>query len=137
VSVSTADRAAVLFANDAFYLTFQNGDIATMESLWSERDGISCIHPGWPPLIGRETVLQSWRGILANPNQQAVMAHAAVAEVYGDSAVVVCYEAVGQFTLVATNVFVRERAGWKLVHHQSGETPPPQSRPEPGRPTVQ
>jgi ketosteroid isomerase-like protein len=135
---SSADTAAVLFANDAFYLTFQSGDLEAMEAIWSDRDGISCIHPGWPPLIGRETVMQSWRAILANPDQQTVMAHAALTELHGDSAIVICYELVGQFALVATNVFVRERDGWKLVHHQSGETPPPQTEiSDEERPTLQ
>ena len=134
---AAADTAAVLFANEGFYLTFQTGDIAAMETLWSARDGISCIHPGWPPLLGRETVLQSWRAILANPNQQAVIVHAAVTELHGDSAIVICYEVVGRFTLVATNVFVREGVVWKLVHHQSGETRPPDSQPSEDRPTLQ
>lgn len=124
---SAAETAAVLFANDAFYLTFQTGDIAAMETIWSLRDGISCVHPGWPPLLGRAPVMQSWRSILANPNQQAVQAHATSAEIYGDGAIVICYEIVGQFTLVATNVFAREDGQWKLVHHQSGETPPPEA----------
>lgn len=124
---SAAETAAVLFANDAFYLTFQTSDFAAMDAIWSSRDGISCIHPGWPPLLGRAPVMQSWRSILANPNQQAVQAHAASAEIYGDGAIVICYEVVGQFTLVATNVFAREDGQWKLVHHQSGETPPPEA----------
>lgn len=123
---TAAETAAVLFANDAFYLTFQSSDVAAMEAIWSSREAISCLHPGWPPLLGREPVLQSWRSILANPNQQAVQAHAASAELYGDCAIVICYETVGQFMLVATNVFVREDGQWKLVHHQSGETPPPE-----------
>ena len=124
---AAADTAAILFANDAFYLTFQTSDIAAMETIWSARDAISCIHPGWPPLLGRDQVMASWRSILANPNQQAVQAHAASAERHGDSAIVICYEMVGQFTLVATNVFAHEDGQWKLVHHQSGETPPPEA----------
>jgi len=123
--MSDADIAAVLFANDAFYLTFQSSDFAAMEAIWSERDAISCLHPGWPPLLGRDQVMQSWRSLLANPNQPAVQAHAASAEQYGECAVVICYEVVGQFTLVATNVFVREGGQWKLVHHQSGQSPRP------------
>jgi ketosteroid isomerase-like protein len=124
---TAAETAAVLFANDAFYLTFQTADIAAMETIWSAREGISCIHPGWPPLLGREHVMQSWRSILGNPNQPPVQAHAAAAEVHGECAIVICYEVVGQFTLVATNVFAREDGRWKLVHHQSGETPPPEA----------
>ena len=60
--------------------------------------------------------------------------HAAVVDLHGECAIVICYESVGQFTLVATNVFVRETGDWKLVHHQSGETQPPQAGlAEPGR----
>jgi ketosteroid isomerase-like protein len=121
-----ADTAAVLFANDAFYVAFQSADADAMERVWAARDGISCLHPGWPPLIGRRMVIQSWRGILSNTNQSTVTAHGAHAELHGDTAVVVCYETVGGFTLVATNVFVREDGGWRMVHHQSGETQMPQ-----------
>jgi hypothetical protein len=122
---AATDSAAVLFANDAFYLVFQTSDFDQMDKIWSARDGVSCLHPGWPPLLGRGPVMDSWRSILANPNQQAVTAHSAIAELHGESAIVICYETVGQFTLIATNVFVRERGAWKLVHHQSGETPTP------------
>jgi ketosteroid isomerase-like protein len=124
---AAADTAAILFANDAFYLTFQTSDIAAMEAIWSPREGVSCIHPGWPPLLGRDHVMQSWRSILANPDQPPVQAHAASAEVHGECAIVICYEVVGQFTLIATNVFAREDGQWKLVHHQSGQTPPPEA----------
>lgn len=123
-----ADTAAVLFANEAFYLTFQTADYDAMERIWSARDGISCVHPGWPPLVGRDAVLKSWHAILTNPAQQPVAAHAAVAELHGECAIVVCYETIGKFTLAATNVFVREGDGWKLVHHQSGETQPPETK---------
>lgn len=122
---AAADTAAVLFANDAFYLVFQTADYDQMDKIWSARDGVSCLHPGWPPLLGLRPVMESWSSILANPNQQAVTAHSAVVHLHGESAIVVCYETVGQFTLVATNVFVREDGAWKLVHHQSGETPTP------------
>ena len=131
---AASDTAAVLFANDSFYLTFETGDADAMDKIWSSGDAVSCLHPGWPPLLGRAPVMQSWRAILANPQQQPVAAHAAVVDLHGECAIVICYETVGQFTLVATNVFVRETGDWKLVHHQSGETQPPQAGlAEPGR----
>jgi hypothetical protein len=40
--------------------------------------------------------------------------------VLGESAYVVCGEAVDGAELVATNLFVREDGAWKLVHHQAG-----------------
>jgi ketosteroid isomerase-like protein len=120
-----ADTAAVLFANDAFYVAFQTADADAMERVWARRDNVSCLHPGWPPLIGRQMVIQSWRGILGNADQPPVTAHAAHAELHGEVAVVICYETVAGHTLIATNVFAREDGQWRMVHHQSGETPPP------------
>jgi hypothetical protein len=38
---------------------------------------------------------------------------------------VLCHEHVEQTALAATNVFVREGGGWKMVHHQAGPSPPP------------
>lgn len=121
-----ADAAAVLFANDAFYVAFQTADADAMARVWSEREGVSCLHPGWPPLLGRRMVIESWRRILANPNQQPVTPHGATVELLGECAIVICYETVGNFTLAATNVFMREGGTWRMVHHQSGETQPPE-----------
>ncbi len=126
-----ADTASVLFANEAFYVAFESADADAMDRVWARREGVSCLHPGWPPLIGRDAVMQSWRGILANPAQPRVRAHGAEAELHGDAAVVICFETVGGFTLVASNIFVREAGAWRLVHHQSGETQaPPDGVPE-------
>jgi hypothetical protein len=35
---------------------------------------------------------------------------------------VLCFEAVGGGFLIASNVLVRERGRWKIVHHQAGAT---------------
>ena len=134
---STADTAAVLFANDSFYVAFQMADGDAMDRVWARRDTVSCLHPGWPPLLGRAVVMDSWRGILANASQPIVTPHGAHVELHGESSIVVCYETVAGHTMVATNVFVREDGEWRLVHHQSGETQPPQGglpkEPERGR----
>ena len=42
------------FANEAFYLAFASKDMDAMTNVWSARDGIVCLHPGWPLLAGRE-----------------------------------------------------------------------------------
>ena len=120
-----SDAASVLFANEAFYLAFQSADADAMDRVWAKRANVSCLHPGWPPLIGRDAVMTSWRGILGNPSQQRVSVHGAHAELHGGAAVVICFETVGGFTLVASNIFVREDGEWRLVHHQAGETQAP------------
>ena len=115
-----SDKTAVLFANEAFYVAFLSGDYSAMESLWSRNSPVSCIHPGWHHLIGRDVVMESWQSILHNAEIPDMNYSNAVASVYGETAVVICYEIFSEALLVATNVFVREEAHWKIVHHQSG-----------------
>jgi ketosteroid isomerase-like protein len=114
------DEDAVLAANEDFYRAFNGKDLAAMDALWA-RDGlITCIHPGWNVLIGRELVMESWARILENPDQPRVFSGAAAVARFADVAIVTCREIVAGSALAATNVFVREEPSWKLVHHQSG-----------------
>ena len=133
-----SDRAAVLFANDAFYVAFLSNDFETMETLWARQAPVSCIHPGWHHLKGRDLVMESWRGILSNPEGTPFQPRNATANVHGDMAVVICYEVFQEASLVATNVFVREDGHWRVMHHQSGGSPPPPPGEEPETPeTIQ
>lgn len=117
--------AAVLFANEAFYAAFTGRDFETMDQVWSQRESVTCIHPGWTTLAGREAVMESWRAILSNPQSPQVRVSRAAATMLGDVAYVVCYEHLSGAVLAATNVFVREDDWWRLVHHQAGTAPPP------------
>lgn len=122
------DRDAVLFANEAFYQAFAERDVEAMEDLWSRAAPVSCIHPGWGVIYGREEVMRSWIAIIASEGAPPITCHGAEASLYGDTAVVVCYEMLGENVLIATNVFVRDGHIWKIVHHQAGPTsaaPPP------------
>ena len=120
-----AENEAVLFANEAFYRAFADGDPAAMDAVWASSAPVACIHPGWNVLDGREAVMASWRAILGSPNRPDISSVGGAAKVYGDTAFVTCYEAVGEGYLIATNIFVREAGAWKMVHHQAGPTPPP------------
>jgi len=118
----------VEFANEAFYLAFEGMDFDAMSHLWSEQREVICLHPGWPALVGREAVLESWRGILSNPQQGQVSFYGAQSQQIGeDTAAVVCYEQAGGNVMVATNVFVVEGDRLRLVSHQAGfcANPPP------------
>ena len=65
------EETALLAANAAYYQAFSARDIKSMAALWAP-DGVSCIHPGWPPLIGRQAVLSSYGDIFRNPRQEAI-----------------------------------------------------------------
>lgn len=122
-----SEDAAVLFANEAFYLAFDNRDVQAMGNLWAQRAPVTCIHPGWRALSGRDDVMERWEAILNSPHAPKITCHSASACVHGKVAYVICYENVDNTFLVATNVFVREDGLWKLVHHQAGASPSPPS----------
>jgi ketosteroid isomerase-like protein len=132
------DHAEILFANEAFYHAFQTKDMAAMDAVWARAAPIACTHPGWPSLSGRERVMQSWAAILGNPETRGLEVRGAKAHRLGDTAFVTCYEMIGGSLLAATNLFVREDAGWKLVHHQAGPcNVPPGELPEEAPPSLQ
>jgi ketosteroid isomerase-like protein len=114
--------AAILRANESFYRAFSAGDYAAMERVWAAHAPVSCLHPGLPALVGRETVMQSWRQILAQSGQIVMRCDHARVQLFGESAVVTCYEGNGDEPahLAATNVFVREGDEWRMVHHHAG-----------------
>lgn len=99
---------------------FNERDVAAMEGLWDAEGEVLCIHPGWPALVGREAVLESWRRILANPDQGKLVARPDRAWVEGTVGVVLCRELAGGAPVLATNLFVRRPGGWRLFHHHAG-----------------
>lgn len=116
------DAEAILFANEAFYRAFADRDVEAMDAVWAVEAKVSCIHPGWGLLEGRDQVMQSWLAILSNPQAPEITCHRAKAFQHGDVAYVVCYEKFDDTVLIATNSFVREGRRWRLVHHQGGPT---------------
>ncbi|MEK9673014.1 MAG: nuclear transport factor 2 family protein [Rhodospirillaceae bacterium] len=115
-----SQRDALLFANDAFYAAFVGNDFDAMDGVWSDRDDITCTHPGWSMIAGRDAVMESWRGILESGETRDIRHLNAEAYVLGDAGYVLCYESLGGGYLAATNVFVKDGSIWRMVHHQAG-----------------
>jgi ketosteroid isomerase-like protein len=113
----TPDRA-VLEANLSFYEAFAAQDFNAMGEVWSERTPISCIHPGWQPLHGRERVMSSWRAVLRHQSAP-IRCEDARATVFDDAALVTCVERIASALLAATNFFALEDGLWKMVHHHA------------------
>jgi ketosteroid isomerase-like protein len=133
------DGDAVLAANLEFYRAFSARDLVAMDALWARQAPVTCIHPGWPPLTTRDSVMESWQGILANPDSPRIVCFDERVMLYGETALVICEEELDGGTLIASNVFVREDDAWRMVHHQAGQLmarqaqrrptqPPPRSR---------
>jgi SnoaL-like domain len=113
------EKDAIIAANAAFYAAFAAGDFEDIVRLWADDDGISCIHPGWPAIVGRATVIGSWREILDNPGRPQIVCAEPYAIIDGDSGRVLCIEIVNGAALAACNSFRRIDGAWRLVHHQS------------------
>ena len=114
-----AKDSKVIAANAAFYTAFSTGDFDGMKRMWADDDAISCIHPGWPAIVGHATVIGSWRDILQNPERPQIVCAEPQAIVAADQARVLCLELVEGTPLAATNHFKRITGAWRLVHHQS------------------
>ena len=114
-------------ANTALYTAFESGDVDLMEAVWDDSDDIVCVHPGWPMLRGRASVLRSWSAVMAGTDYIQFFLTDVQVALHGDTAVVTCTENVltsadvgDNSAVVATNVFVRRPSGWRLqVHHGS------------------
>lgn len=118
------EQAVILFANDAFYEAFKAGDLAAMEELWARDAPVTCAHPGWAPLHGRDEVMDSWQAIFDGGGipQDLRCREPRVMPLGEAHAMVLCYEQVGQGLLLATNVFCKEGSRWRLLHHHAGPT---------------
>lgn len=111
---------AVIKANRNFYTAFDNADLTEMKNIWSGEHEVSVIHPGWGALHGWQDVMSSWEAILEGSDHTGISAAGERAYLLQDMAYVVCTEMLQQNELTATNIFVKEKEGWKMVHHQAG-----------------
>ena len=117
--VSETERA-VLLANATFYDAFGQRSVAAMDAVWARMSPVTCVHPGWDVLAGRDAVLSSWADILGAPDAPPISCTNAVVYLYGETASVVCIERLPNGVLIATNVFIREGGAWRMVHHHAG-----------------
>ncbi len=121
------DRAEIEAANAHFYRAFEDLDLAEMERVWSHGDDVACVHPGWPLLTGWDAVRASWQTIIGNTAEIRFTLGDIRVVACGELAWVTCTENIlsqvhGQLSatsVLATNIFARTPAGWRLVHHHA------------------
>ena len=126
-----ADEQQVREANDAFYRAMQSLDLAQMENVWWHEDWVRCLHPGWELISGWDKVKESWSSIFHSTVQLQVSISQPLVYVVGDAAWVSCTEQVTSmletdFTtarIEATNIFVRRKGLWRMVHHHTTPLP--------------
>ena len=121
----SADKEAVLAANQAFYNAFSNLDIKSMRLLWWQGNTSICIHPGGKVLTGWEAIQASWESIFNNTDSLEIEIEIIKVEIDQALAYVVVREIVLQSSRgrkvkapsIATNFFQKMAQKWYLIHH--------------------
>jgi ketosteroid isomerase-like protein len=114
-------------ANAQFYRAFEALDLRAMDAVWAHGEHVKCVHPGWPLLTGWHAVRDSWATIFANTQEMRFTLTDVRVVATGDMAWVTCTEnilsetdgRVGVTSILATNVFERDGAAWRMVHHHA------------------
>jgi ketosteroid isomerase-like protein len=122
-------------AETAFYAAFEAADLARMMAVWDEDDNIVCVHPMGARLQGRHQVAQSWQRIF----RQGAAMRFRISDLQRTAddgvAVHVLHENIsldareGKSIIIATNVYRRTPAGWRMVLHHASPMPLPQEVP--------
>jgi ketosteroid isomerase-like protein len=132
-------------AENAFYEALERCDLEGMMAVWAEDEDIVCVHPGGPRLTGQDQVRESWAQIFSNgqrarvhiTNQVAISGMMlAVHSVHENFALE------GQprrdtppLPVMATNVYLRTAAGWRMIVHHASPAPAQAPAPQPARDT--
>ncbi len=113
------EQNAILAANAAFYAAIAAADVAALAQLWADDDDISCIHPGWPAIIGRTAVIGSWRDILSSAARPQILCREPYAILARQGGHVLCIELVESAALAVSNHYRLVDDVWRMVHHQA------------------
>ena len=119
-------------AENAFYQALERCELDAMMAVWSEDDDIVCVHPSGQRLAGQEQVREAWRQMFAGgPNmrvqiaQQLVIAGVMLAVHSLHENITVAGEQRPRPPMLATNVYLRTAAGWRMIlHHASAAQAP-------------
>ena len=133
-------------AENAFYEALERCDLDGMMAVWAEDEDILCIHPTGGRLTGQDQVRESWAKMFAaGPRAQLQVTQ----QVAIGGMMLAVHSVFENFSLagaapgdakplpiVATNVYLRTAAGWRMiVHHASPapaqNAPPPAPRDAP------
>ena len=125
-------------AENAFYEALERCDLEGMMAVWAEDEEIVCVHPAGGRLSGQDQVRESWAKLFAGGPRARVRIEQQVAISGMMLAVHSVFETFslpekteGQpVPIVATNVYLRTAAGWRMiVHHASPAPAQPQPAP--------
>lgn len=130
-------------AENAFYESLERGDFELMMAVWGEDEDIVCVHPAGPRIAGQEQVRDSWRRIFASGQrlriqiaQQVTVSGMMVAVHSVHEVITVAGESQPRPPVIATNVYLRTAAGWRMIVHHASPAPGPATEPPEDPPKI-
>jgi len=131
-------------AENAFYEALERCDLEAMMAVWAEDEEVICVHPTGPRLTGPDQIRESWARIFSGGPRARVHITNQVAI----SGMMLAVHSVHEnFTLedqrqadaralpvVATNVYLRTAAGWRMIVHHASPAPAEKQPPAPEPP---
>ena len=135
-----------LDAEIAFYVALERCDLDGMMAVWAEDEEIVCVHPAGARLTGQDQVRESWAKLFAAGPRARLRIEQQVAisgMMLAVHSVFETFSIQGQkaeaqpLPIVATNVYLRTAAGWRMiVHHASPAPAQPQAAPRDAPPKI-
>jgi len=117
-------------AENAFYDALERCDLDGMMAVWAEDEDIVCVHPGGARLTGQDQVRESWGRIFAagprarvHITQQVAISAMMLAVHSVHENFTVEGDARAQVPMIATNVYLRTAAGWRMIVHHASPAP--------------
>ena len=118
-------------AENAFYDALARGDVELMMAVWADDEEIICVHHGGPRFTGQEQVRDSWHKALGGGSavlgvhvtQLVALSGPMVAVHSVQENLTPPGEAKPRAPVVATNVYLRTAAGWRMVAHHASPAP--------------
>ena len=141
-------------AENAFYEALERCDLEAMMAVWAEDEDIICVHPGGERLAGQDQVRSSWAQIFSGGQEGQMRARVQISNPVAISGVMLAVHSVHEnfslpnarprdpkpLPILATNVYLRTAAGWKMIVHHASPTPGEQAaappRPQEGPKTL-
>jgi uncharacterized protein (TIGR02246 family) len=116
----------------AFYDALARADANALMALWADDDEIVCVHPGGPRVVGAAAIRASFEAIFAHDGipvqpEQVHRLHRDDAALHHLVERIAVTTPAGEQVawVLATNVYVRTPAGWRMAaHHASPGAPP-------------
>jgi ketosteroid isomerase-like protein len=122
-------------AEDAFYDALDEGNLRQMLSVWAESDDICCLLPMYPMIQSRQGVVDVFTHLLSQGHGVSLaIAHMGWIET-DDIAIHQVEETIMALPsdtpppppFYGTNIYRKDKTGWRLIVHQNAPTPPPPS----------